>query len=79
MRYGNCLIGVLVLFAHFPKGKLVFRWSKTCFFPHIGLLVNNKVYHYRVKKDILPFPFYWVVFEGKFDIAKGTNAQKFSQ
>lgn len=65
MKYGNCLIGVILLKLKFPKGKLTILRNSLLHI-HFMLKVENMFYHYKLKDDFLPFPLCMIYFHGNF-------------
>jgi hypothetical protein len=67
LKYGNCLCGAIVLaFKHRFRGKFVVEPSVNGSCPHVLYEVDSYLYHYRIKRDFLPWPFYYFLFQGKF-------------
>jgi hypothetical protein len=66
MKYGNCLIGLLIImFTTKERGKIItMRNDRFC--PHYLYKTKNYIHHYKLKKDILPFPLCYLLFEGEF-------------
>jgi len=72
MKYGNCLIGALVLLyiERHNNPKFIVRSRPQTFVPHFMVWSNTGLHHYKTKKDLLPFPFCYFIFNGEF---KTTN------
>lgn len=67
MKYGNCVIGAVVLaFKHRFRGKFIVEWPADRITPHMLYEVGNYQHHYRCKRDCLPWPLYYLAFQGKF-------------
>lgn len=68
MRYGNCLIGLIVLaIKHRFKGRVVVLRNVDYWIPHLAwLTADGRVHEYTTVKDLLPGPFYWIVFQGEY-------------
>jgi hypothetical protein len=68
MKYGNCLIGLIViLFTIQERGRIIIQKSKHGFVPHLLFRTNKgRIYHYRLVKDVLPHPLCYLVFQGEF-------------
>lgn len=70
MRYGNCLLGSLIIFLSKKKRKknpkIVLRFRPESLIPHFMVKSNDQLYHYKLDKDILPWPFCYLIFQGSF-------------
>lgn len=68
MKYGNCLIGLLIILLTIKKrGKIICQKSKYDFVPHLLFRTNDgEIHHYKLIRDILPWPFCYFLFEGHF-------------
>lgn len=68
MRYGNCLIGVLVLaIQDCFRGRIRKLRHKRHF---VYFYRNGIVGHYQTVKDILPDRCYWLMYEGRFEFRR---------
>lgn len=67
MKYGNCLIGLMIImFTAEEKGRIIVKKSDHCWIPHLLFQTKSKIYHYRVIKDVLPWPLCYLLFRGEF-------------
>ena len=67
MRYGNCLLCILLLWISFGfRGRLKSLRREDAIIPHFMLYKDGWYYHYKCEIDILPWPFYYLIFKGKF-------------
>lgn len=67
-KYGNCLLGVILIRLSKGPGQIIFKKQKGTRIPHLMYrCADGKIYHYKKIKDILPGPFTIFWFEGKFD------------
>jgi hypothetical protein len=68
MKYGNCLIGSLFLLFKERKNnpKFILRYRTGTNFPHFMVKTNNYLHHYKVDKDILPWPLCYIIFQGSY-------------
>jgi hypothetical protein len=72
MKYGNCLVGAVILAArHGFRGKFVLKSYRKGWIPHILFRANDgSWYHYRLVRDVVPFPFHFLLFQGEFHTLK---------
>lgn len=68
MQYGNCLFGALMLLwsKRKQKPRLLLRFRPESATPHFMVSTENELHHYKVEKDILPWPFCYLLFKGSF-------------
>lgn len=68
MKYGNCLLGALILLWIERKNnpQFLLRVRPQTITPHFMVKTKDELIHYRVVKDILPWPLQYLVFEGEF-------------
>jgi hypothetical protein len=68
MRYGNCLTGALFLFyaKRKNKPKMLFGFRPESFVPHFMVETKDVLFHYKVEKNILPWPLCYLIFQGSF-------------
>ena len=68
MKYGNCLIGACVLLfkRKTKKPKIILRFRPESCVPHFMVKTINRLYHYKLEKNILPWPFCYLIFQGSF-------------
>ena len=68
MKYGNCLIGALVLL--WAKRRENPRFITRCRIgsrvPHFMVRTDHQVHHYKTDRDLLPWPLCYLVFQGSF-------------
>jgi len=70
MRYGNCLIGVILLaIRHRFRGRVLKIRRPNQPVPHLLYRANGKTWHFKVEKDLLPgeWRYYW--FKGRIEEA----------
>lgn len=72
MRYGNCLIGALFLFWKKRKKnpKIKVKVRPGTIIPHFMIRDKKALYHYKLDKDVLPWPLCYLVFKGSFQRLK---------
>lgn len=84
MKYGNCLVGALYLLwkKRRTEPKFIYRHRANTKVPHFMVRTKRRLYHYKVEKDLFPWPFCYVLFKGTFEslplreeenFAKGLN------
>jgi len=75
MRYGNCFLGAFFLRIkyHRKNARFIYRYRPNTWVPHLMVQTNDAIHHYRVKKDLLPWPFCYLVFEGQFETVNTTR------
>ena len=68
MKYGNCLFGALVLLYTERRNnpKFIIRARPQTFVPHFMVRSKTGLHHYKVNKDVLPFPLCYFIFAGEF-------------
>lgn len=68
MKYGNCLVGACVLLWNKRKmnPKFILRYRPNTYVPHFMVKTEDSLHHYRVKKNILPWPLCYIIFQGRF-------------
>jgi hypothetical protein len=68
MRYGNCLTGAAILMwkerNNNPRFMLKTRPGTKV--PHFMVKSDHGLHHYKVSKDIFPWPLCYLVFQGRF-------------
>ena len=66
MKYGNCLIGTLILAVKYNfEGKFIFMRKGRELVPHFAWLSNDKcLTHYCREYDVLPWPLCLIFFRG---------------
>lgn len=73
MRYGNCLLGLLyIMVAHRFRGHIIVRWSRHCWAPHLLYKTAKGLSHFRTVRDLLPWPFSPLWFEGRIESTEST-------
>lgn len=76
MRYGNCLIGLLILMLqHGFAGTVVHHCLEGV--PHFGYRVGRSVYHYRRYADVAPYPLSIFFYCGRLEREVGSSAAQF--
>jgi len=68
MKYGNCLFGAFVLLWTERKNnpRFIVRCRPETRIPHFMVITKDCLYHYKMVKDILPWPLCYIVFLGEF-------------
>lgn len=81
MRYGNCFTGALFLLWRERKNnpKFVMKYRTNTIVPHFMVQTGEQLHHYKVNKDILPWPFCYVVFKGEFDTVNFSEGESFAK
>lgn len=81
MRYGNCLLGALVLLWTQRKSdpKFLLKVRPSTKIPHFMVRTQEGLHHYRLVNDILPWPFCYIIFEGKFQTVPFEDADNFTK
>jgi hypothetical protein len=68
MNYGNCL--VCAFFIYFKERhnnpKFILTNRPGTLVPHFMVRSTTGFHHYKTVKDILPFPFCYLLFKGEF-------------
>jgi hypothetical protein len=68
MKYGNCLFGALVLLytERSNNPKFIVRVRPQTYTPHFMVRSKTGLHHYKLNKDVLPFPLCYLIFAGEF-------------
>ena len=70
MQYGNCLLGACVLFLNKMKRKkspkIIMRFRPESSVPHFMVKSNDQLYHYKLDRNVLFWPFCYMIFKGSF-------------
>lgn len=68
MKYGNCLFGALVLLwrERHNSPKFLFKARVGTKVPHFMVRTQDQLHHYKTDKDLLPWPFCYLLFQGSF-------------
>jgi hypothetical protein len=68
MKYGNCFTGAVMLLwtQRDHKPRLILRTRPGTMVPHFMVKTNSEIHHYKVHKEILPWPLCYFFFEGRF-------------
>lgn len=81
MRYGNCLTGAALLMwterSNNPKFLLKIRPGTKV--PHFMVKSDSGLHHYRVSKEILPWPLCYMVFQGRFQTVQPGEEEVFDK
>jgi hypothetical protein len=79
--YGNCFLGSLILFWKKRKynPKIIIGFRPGTVVPHFIVKTQKYFYHYRTEKDILPWPFCYLVFKGSFQVLKNEKLYVFQK
>jgi hypothetical protein len=69
MKYGNCLIGALFLLwkKRRTKPKFILKYRMNTKVPHFMIRTKHRLHHYKVDRNVLPWPFCYIVFQGTFE------------
>jgi hypothetical protein len=74
MIYGNCLLGSIAIILNRKKrkkkSKLITRFRPDSYVPHFMVKSDDKLYHYKFNKNILPWPFCYLIFHGSFQVVE---------
>ena len=72
MQYGNCLLVSCVILLNKKKrkkkSKVVLRFRPESYTPHFMVKSENQLYHYKLEKNILSWPFCYLIFKGNFQV-----------
>jgi hypothetical protein len=81
MKYGNCLLGALVLLWRERKNnpKFIMKYRMGTRVPHFMVQTSEQLHHYKVNKDILPWPLCYVVFRGEFQTINSSETENFTK
>jgi hypothetical protein len=81
MKYGNCLTGAMLLMwrerNNNPRFLLKIRPGTKV--PHFMVKSRNGLHHYRVSKEILPWPMCYMVFQGRFQTVVPNEEETFNK
>jgi hypothetical protein len=68
VKYGNCLIGALILLwaKRRENPKFLFKNRIGSIVPHFMVRTRSQIHHYKTDKDLLPWPLCYVLFQGSF-------------
>jgi hypothetical protein len=66
--YGNCLLCALVLMWRERRNnpKFIMKYRPGFYVPHFMIRTKDKLHHFNTVRDVLFWPFCYVLFEGKF-------------
>jgi hypothetical protein len=69
MKYGNCLVGALYLLwkKRRTEPKFIYRYRPNTKVPHFMVRTKNRLYHFRVERNFLPWPLHYIIFQGTFE------------
>lgn len=81
MKYGNCLIGALLLLwkQRFNHPRFILRSRIGTKVPHFMVRTNNQLHHYKVDKDIFPWPLCYFLFQGSFQSVPLNEEENYSK
>lgn len=65
IKYSNCLFGAILLWMC-KGGKIIMSRRPGTRVPHWMVVKEDGLYHFRLRKDILPFPLCYLLFKGEF-------------
>lgn len=81
MRYGNCLAGAALLMwterRNNPRFMLKIRPGTKV--PHFMVKSDTGLHHYRVSKEILPWPLCYTLFQGRFHTVQQGEEEVFDK
>lgn len=81
MNYGNCLFCAFALLwrerANSPR--FVLRRRPGTLVPHFMVRSDTGLHHYRVVRDLLPWPLCYLVFEGRFQTVQPGDEDDFDK
>ncbi len=72
MKYGNCLVGALILMLRFRTWR-IYKIKTTkpdgtpSGWPHFIVKTKDGYWHYKKIQWLLPHPFTFLLFKGKFE------------
>lgn len=66
MKYGNCVLGAFILWFRLGGGRLHILKRLHTSIPHFMIYKNGWYYHYKLEKDIVYWPFDYLIFKGRF-------------
>lgn len=74
MIFGNCLFCAFVLWIRYG-GKIIMSYRPNTYVPHWMVVDRNGLLrHFKVVRNVMPWPLCYVIFMGKFE-ALGGNEQ----
>jgi len=81
MKYGNCLFGALVLLFKERKNKpkFIIKYRMGTRIPHFMVRTKDKLHHYKVEKDLFPWPFCYILFKGSFQSVSLNEEEQYSK
>jgi hypothetical protein len=81
MQYGNCLLGALFLMfsQRENKPKFILKYRTGTKIPHFMVKTKDQLHHYKVVKDILPWPFCYLIFKGTFQSVPVDEIENFNK
>lgn len=81
MRYGNCLFGSFVLLWTERKNnpRLIVRYRPQTRVPHFMVITRDNLYHYKIIKNVLPWPLCYIIFMGEFQKLEHNQEQLFQK
>lgn len=68
MKYGNCLCGAVRIMWEERNNRpgLILRVRPGSLVPHFMIRTKEGLRHYRVVRDLFPWPLCYLLFEGRF-------------
>lgn len=81
MTYGNCLVGAIALMwiERSRRPRFILRRRPGTSVPHFMVLSETGLHHYRVRKDILPWPLCYLLFQGRFQTVQSGEESGFDK
>jgi hypothetical protein len=72
MKYGNCLFGAIFLLWVLRKQNpiCILRVRPGTLIPHFMVRTDSELHHYKLDKNVLCWPFCYIVFKGSFQKLK---------
>ena len=81
MKYGNCLTGAIFLLwkERFNNPKFVMKYRIGTKVPHFMVRTKNQLTHYKVDRDLLPWPLCYLIFQGSFQSLPLSEEEKYGK
>jgi hypothetical protein len=81
MKYGNCLTGAAFLMWRERNNdpRFILKIRPGTKVPHFMVKSGNGLHHYRVSKEILPWPLCYIVFQGRFQTVTPNEEETFDK
>ena len=81
MKYGNCLCGALLLIwtERKNKPKFIMKYRPGTSVPHFMVRTKDKLHHYNLEKNILLWPFCYLIFKGQFQTVNISESEDYNK